>query len=111
MDEPLICPITGEPVTVKATGDGRYWFGIVTTPKGGYQTSLFLFKEQCVDFFRQRDGKLCGKPENPKIEVREPPLIPDVVAEERQGEQDVTEITKVAAGRAVRAARNAGLRK
>ena len=99
----LTCPITGSAVKIAEITYGDFkskgYIGRVETDYGGYSTCIFEHREQLVDFFNRRRGVLKGKPTYapPKIEVKEPPLIHNVDAQERQGERDTDEAAQVGA--------------
>lgn len=71
------CPMTGVVVQVIETRHGSFsikgYFGLVETPNGGYSTSIFDDPNQVLDFFRQRNGVLKGKPlyNPPKIVIKD----------------------------------------
>lgn len=99
----LTCPMTGVAVKISEITYGDFkskgYVGSVETDYGGYSTCIFEHREQLLDFFNRRRGILKGKPmyDPPKIEVREPPLIPDVDEQERQAERDQNEAAQVGA--------------
>ena len=71
------CPITGAVVQILEIKHGSFsikgYMGRVETPDGGYSTSIFDHREQVLDFFRQRNGVLKGKPlyNPPKIVIKD----------------------------------------
>ncbi len=108
----LTCPITGAPVQIIEIKHGGFsikgFLGRVETPSGGYSTSIFDHREQVIDFFRQRNGVLKGKPEYnpPKIVVREP--VPGKDASDqalKQEERDLDEESRIGAERIARIVR------
>ena len=108
----LVCPITGAPVQIVEIKHGAFankgFLGRVETPNGGYSTSIFDHREQVVDFFRQRNGVLKGKPsyDPPKITVVEP--IPDKKESDeavKKEERDLDEESRIGAERIARIVR------
>lgn len=113
MSTSLKCPLTGEPVKVKAVKGGPlnaiHWYGIVSSPKGGYTTTMFQTEEHLIDFLKLRGGELVGKSAQPSIEVKHPDLFAGQVEDENQKERDADDMSKISASRAVKRARDTGV--
>lgn len=62
----LICPYTGARIELREVGE-RYWQGVVTAEEGGYCTTLFVWKEDLIDFLLMRGGEHNDRPRRPLV--------------------------------------------